>query len=559
MSMAIAGTGMEIEAKFTVPDDAAFENLRALDTLGEYRLVSPRDHAVADHYFDTPGRDLLRGGFACRRRVDDSGGPEIVTVKGLDDARGAMHRRPEHEIQVRPDAPPGQWPAGTARNIVLEHAGENPLVELLTVNQRRTIRDVMREDRRVAALSLDRIEFGPGERALELEIEIASDADGADLRALTKLLRPFGLRPPPLSKFERAVALLDGRDSGPAGHAEAGARSRPAAAPSGRRATAKARSRPARKVKRMGVRADDPMAEAGRKILRYHWEQALAHEAGTVAGEDPEELHDMRVATRRQRAALRIVGPHCRRKTLRPVRDGLRALGGSLGAVRDLDVLLAAASAYQATLETTEAAAFQGLLDAWARRREAARVKMVEYLGGHAHAEFKERYTGFLDTPGAGVRAGAGEGAPRAALVAHVVPSEIWAHYGALCAFGKVLPWASAETLHALRIEGKRLRYLLEFFREVLDRSVEKAIAAIVALQDHLGELQDAVVTSGLVGEFLAGPEALANPGAAAAATRYRDSRQDRIRELRRGLDRSWSGVTGSAFKSCISRAAAGL
>ena len=63
----------------------------------------------------------------------------------------------------------------------------------------------------------------------------------------------------------------------------------------------------------MGVRADDPMAEAGRKILHYHWEQALAHEAGTIA-RGSEELHDMRVATRRQRAALRIVMPHFRRE-----------------------------------------------------------------------------------------------------------------------------------------------------------------------------------------------------------------------------------------------------
>jgi CHAD domain-containing protein len=157
------------------------------------------------------------------------------------------------------------------------------------------------------------------------------------------------------------------------------------------------------------------------------------------------------------------------------------------------------------------------------------------------------------------VRAEAGDAAPRPTRVANVLPSELWAHYGELCAFEKVLPWASDETLHAMRIQGKRMRYLLEFFREVLDRCVEKPIEAIVALQDRLGELQDAVVTIGLVGEFLAAPEAAANPAAAAAAGRYRDARRIRMAELRRGLDRTWSGLTGSAFKSCIARAAAGL
>jgi len=301
------------------------------------------------------------------------------------------------------------------------------------------------------------------------------------------------------------------------------------------------------------------MAEAGRKILRFHWERTLAHEAGTIAGQDPEELHDMRVATRRQRAALRIVRPHFRGKALRPVRDGLRALAGFLGAVRDLDVLIAAAREHQTGLAAAEAAAFGALVDAWTRRDETARSSMLEHLRGQKYAEFKERYATFLDTPGAGVRAGGADAVPRPALVAHVLPADIWTHYGALCAFGPAMGTASVETLHALRIEGKRLRYLLEFFREVLDRKVETAIEAMVALQDHLGELQDAVVTIGLTREFLAGPDAVATPGAAAAAARYLDSRGARIGELRRTLDRPWSAASGPAFKACLARAVAKL
>jgi CHAD domain-containing protein len=59
------------------------------------------------------------------------------------------------------------------------------------------------------------------------------------------------------------------------------------------------------------------------------------------------------------------------------------------------------------------------------------------------------------------------------------------------------------ELLHRLRIAFKGLRYTLEFFREVLGRDAGKLIEEIKTLQDHLGDLQDAVVTCGIVQEFL--------------------------------------------------------
>ena len=50
----------------------------------------------------------------------------------------------------------------------------------------------------------------------------------------------------------------------------------------------------------------DPLAEAGRKIMRYHFAQVIKHEPGTRLGEDIEALHDMRVATRRLRASFDV-------------------------------------------------------------------------------------------------------------------------------------------------------------------------------------------------------------------------------------------------------------
>lgn len=556
---------MEIEAKFAVPDDSTFEKLLALESLGEYRIAPGSERRTTDRYLDTPGRDLLQGGHALRRRADQAGGPDLVTVKGLGGVRGAVHHRPEVEIVVPPDTPPENWPTSLPRDVVLKLAGDQPLVEFITLRQRRTAREVMRQNRRIAVLSLDRVEFADGATARELEIELTPPGDDTDLESLGELLRPYGLRPQPLSKFERALSLLDGGGKGGERSGRRGGRGdesanrvrRSSAEPpaehtgSSRPSTATSATKP-KAGKAISVRADDPMSEAGRKILRFHWNQALAHEAGTILGEDPEELHDMRVATRRQRSALRIVQPHLRGKAMRLVRDGLRALAGCLGAVRDLDVQLASARAHQATLVAAEAHAFQALLDDWSRRREAARIRMTEHLGGQAHALFKERYTALLDTQGAGARTGT---APRATLVAHVLPYEIWAHYGSLLSFERVLPVASEVSLHELRIWGKRLRYLLEFFREVLDPCVEKPIKSIVALQNHLGEIQDGVVTTGLVDDFLAGPVGAADPEAAAAVGRYREARKARMAELRNSLGERWRSLIDPAFRSCLSKA----
>ena len=548
----------EIEAKYAVPDGETFERLIGLETLGGYRLAPRGAFEITDRYFDTAERDLLRSGHACRRRMRDGGGPEVVTLKSVGGAQGAVHDRSEQEWEIPTGSPPEKWPDGLGGYLLSRLARGRPLIEILTLRQRRTERDVIRGEHRVAVLSLDRVEPGTKGKdpSYELEIELAPAGDESDLRALEPHLRSFGLHEQQRSKFQRALALLDAE-----GPAAASAPNNEGSGPdtkvaggtkvAGRRSAAGARKR------RMGVLAEDPMAEAGRKILRFHRDQMLAHEAGTIEGTDPEELHDMRVATRRQRAALRIVQPYYKKKTMRPLRDGLRALGGSLGAVRDLDVLSAAAAAYQSKLPAAEARAFQGLLDSWAHIRDGARARMLEHLHGRAYAEFKEHYATFLDA--APAAESAPDEVPRPVRVADVLPREIWSHYGDIRAYGPVLPSASVETLHALRVQGKRLRYLLEYFVEVLDRRVDKAIVAIVALQDHLGQLQDSVVTIRLAGAYVASPGAAAAPGATAAVARYIATRRARIEALRRGLGRPWRGVSGPGFKSSIAAATASL
>ncbi len=526
---------MEIEAKYSVSDPTVFTALLELQAVGDYVLRHTGDQNVADHYLDTPDRDLLRGGYACRLREGDKDGRWLVTVKGLGKADGAVHQREEHECEIPLDAPLAEWPEGPAREIVTQLSGGQALVELFTLRQHRARRVVEHDGRAVGELSLDTVEMDIGARQSlthEIEIELAAAGTTDDLQAIGTALKPYKLKARSKSKFQRALARLD--------HAHK------------RSAT--------RKKKAPGARPDEPLAEAGRKILRFHYERMVENEDGTREGKDIEALHHMRVATRRQRAAFRIVAPCFRRKAIGTFQDELRTAADYLGAVRDLDVLIEAAEAHQSSLASAAADALEPLLDEWRGKRDAAREELLAYLNGNDYQAFKESYGTFLSSTGAGVKDAAPDDAPEPHLVRHVLPAEIWDHYGRVRAYETVLDWASIETIHVLRIECKRLRYLLEFFSDALGRGVAGAIKALVAMQDHAGELHDADVTIGLLRHFLIhSPQASAEPAVAGAVKGYLKLEQARLRTLLRTLKRPWRRVAGKRFRSVLARAVEAL
>ncbi len=308
------------------------------------------------------------------------------------------------------------------------------------------------------------------------------------------------------------------------------------------------------------ARPDEPLAEAGRNILRFHYERMVANEDGTREGKDIEALHHMRVATRRQRAAFRIVAPYFKRKAIRAFQDELRAAARYLGAVRDLDVLIEAVEDHRASLKPAAAEGLGPLIDEWQKQRDAARTELVAYLDGDDYQTFKETYGAFLSSAGEGLRDAAPDDAPEPHLVRQILPAEIWDHYGRVRAYETVLGWASIETLHALRIECKRLRYLLEFFSEALGRGVPEAVKALVALQDHTGDLHDADVRIGLLRHFLIhSPQATVDPAVAGAVKGYLKFEQARLRTLHRTLKRPWRRVAGKRFRGLLARAAEAL
>jgi CHAD domain-containing protein len=305
-----------------------------------------------------------------------------------------------------------------------------------------------------------------------------------------------------------------------------------------------------------GVTAHDSLAEAGRKVFRFHLARMIARDPGTRSGNDPEDLHAMRVATRRLRAAWRVFGDAYRPRRTRKLQRSLRDVARLLGVVRDLDVLIEAGERYAATLAKPGRAAVRPLFDSWRRDRDEAREALIKELDSDGYRQFVEDFGAFLMDDEAAV---ARVAADRPHLVRDTAPAQIWAAYHAVRAYESVLRWADIETLHALRIDAKRLRYSVEFFRETLGPEGNELIARIVGLQDHLGLLHDADVAAGLTRQFLLARSTDLQPDERAEIGRYLLHCEQEVARLKRSTNGPWRRVEGVGFRRALGRALARL
>jgi CHAD domain-containing protein len=235
-------------------------------------------------------------------------------------------------------------------------------------------------------------------------------------------------------------------------------------------------------------------------VLRFQFQQMRRNEEGTARGADIEALHDMRVASRRMRAAFDIFAPAFAPKPMKRHLRGLRAVGRALGTVRDLDVFMQKAERYLNDLPEAERGGLDPLLAAWGAQREAGRAVLLKLFASSKYAAFQEDFAAFTTTPGQD----AAKDQAAHDLVRDAAPLLIYTRLARVRAFEDGLDAASIETLHALRIEFKKLRYAVEFFREVLGPEARQVIADLKQMQDHLGDLNDAQVATQLLQAFLA-------------------------------------------------------
>jgi CHAD domain-containing protein len=317
-------------------------------------------------------------------------------------------------------------------------------------------------------------------------------------------------------------------------------------------------------LERTNLLAEDTLAEAGRKVFLFHFAQMLAHESGTRLGADIEELHDMRVATRRMRAAFEVFGEAYEPKLIKTLLKGLRATGRALGHPRDMDVFMEKAHLYLNSLPEDQQAGLDPLLAAWEQERQSARQEMIVYLDSPGYADFIDRFNHFVQTPGLGTLPVSTEH-PIPNRLREFVPILVYSRMASVRAFEPLLGNASIEQLHALRIEFKKLRYAVEYFREVMGPEAKYVIEVIKRHQDHLGELNDANVATQLLRRFLDDWDAnqanrpiaeRQNPGGIIAYLAYQHAQRH---ELMITFQQAWEEFARPEFRQALATAIAVL
>jgi CHAD domain-containing protein len=230
------------------------------------------------------------------------------------------------------------------------------------------------------------------------------------------------------------------------------------------------------------VRRDASAVEHLQERLERLHEQLLVHDPGVRLGDDPEELHRLRVATRRLRALLRAARPMLVREWSEPLRAELSWLGGVLGPARDLDVLIQHLWEEAESLSAAERRALSRAVAVLERERDEAGEALREAMDS-------ERYLDLLAA------------VERAARAPHVVSREVSLGDIAVGEFRKLQRAAkklpddpSDEELHALRIKGKRARYAAELAEGPVGTKATRFIDSAKDFQDAIGEHQDAVV-----------------------------------------------------------------
>jgi len=264
------------------------------------------------------------------------------------------------------------------------------------------------------------------------------------------------------------------------------------------------------------------------------------------------------------RAAFEVFAPAFEPGALKVYLKGLRATGRALGRVRDLDVFMEKAAYYLETLEPDHQDDLNLLLDSWGEQRTAARSQMLKHLDSPEYKDFKDKFNIFLNTPGAGVHNQVTD-QPSPTLVCELAPVLIYTRFSWVRSYDTFLAEATIEQLHALRIEFKKFRYTVEYFREVLGKTAQDVIADIKKVQDHLGDLNDAQVATQILREFIDEWESrletlpIHERPNLEPLIQYLAARHAERRQLMLSFPKTWKYLNRSGFRRNLAQAVAVL
>lgn len=467
------GDGVEVEWQFDAIDLRPVERWLADPSrwgegVGGFEVAPGEARRQVDQYLDTDDWRLGRAGLTLRIRQTGHGEEITLKDRGSRSASG-LRRRLEVTETLPTDGSTGMGTGvgstGPVGRRIAAVAAQRPLRQILEVRTRRLPYVVSLDGTPVAEVALDDTVIGTEGGVLpvrlrRVEIEARPGLEAQVEPLVTALQHACGLQPALLSKFEAGLLALGLEVPGP-----------PDLGPT-------------------EVTPHASIGELARAVVRRHLGAMLAHEAGTRLGEDIEELHDMRVATRRLRAALALFGEVLPVGSS-AVRDELKWLAQQLGRVRDLDVQLERFTAMAQHPDGGRSPGEDSLAELRTLledERASAREQLLEALESPRLAQLVERLRAIASD-------GGDHDGPAAMPAAVAVPPLVISrHQAAVRAANRARRTGKASDFHRLRIRCKWLRYCLEFTTDLYRGHTQKFIRRLARLQDELGHLQDAEV-----------------------------------------------------------------
>jgi CHAD domain-containing protein len=268
-----------------------------------------------------------------------------------------------------------------------------------------------------------------------------------------------------------------------------------------------------------------PAVEHVRAFLQTQLAQIERHDPAVRVGSDPEDLHRLRVAVRRSRAALREARKVLDEEQGGALRAELKWLGRQLGPARDLDVLLIRLRREVAELDGPDAVGGGKIVAQLETEREAAQKELLATLDTPRYAELLAAFEQLVSAPPV---------ATSEVSLERVAAKEFRRLERQVKALG-VDP--SNDDLHQARIQAKRLRYATELSAQLLGKDGRKVVDAAKTFQDVVGAHQDAVVAEARI---RAAVRKARGVGSALAAGRLIELEHVRRLEARADLPQAW-------------------
>ena len=229
--------------------------------------------------------------------------------------------------------------------------------------------------------------------------------------------------------------------------------------------------------------------EATKVILRRLLEVMRDNESGLRKNLDSEFLHDFRVAVRRTRSALTQLKGIFPPEIVDHFKTEFSWLGQVTGPTRDLDVYQLKMPGYRASLPEHLRSDLDPLEEFLDRHQRIEHGDLVHLLDSERYRSLLDNWQTFLDRP----TPERPEQPESATNILDLASRRIWRSARKVLKKGSAIqPDSPAEALHRLRIECKKLRYLLEFFRSLYPgKQVGSLIDSLKSLQDNLGDFND--------------------------------------------------------------------